>query len=310
VSGSEAGGFRERELIAWLTARVGGGPGVRLGLGDDGAVLDEQGAGGLVVASDQTLEEVHFRVPPATWEQVGHKALARNLSDLAAMGARPWVALASVAWPAGRGMAAARALFEGLLACAAREETTLVGGDLARSPAGVVLDIAVVGRLEGRAPLRRSGAREGDELFVTGVLGGAAGGHHLSFTPRWREGIAAAESGLVHAAIDLSDGLALDLPRLAAASGVGARIEAAAVPRRRGPDGEAVGLEAALGDGEDFELLLAVAPGGGEELRRRLGPDAAPLTRVGVATAGPLLLVGERGVTPWPEGGYEHRFDA
>lgn len=298
----------ERELLRWLAARVGAAPDVLVGMGDDGAVI-QAGNGPLVVAQDQTLEGVHFLRAEVPWEGVGHKALARNLSDLAAMGARPWLALVSLAVPDGMSDADVKAVFRGLLRCAEQNETHVVGGDLSRSPAGLLLDVNVIGRLHGQEPLLRSGGQEGDELWVTGVLGGSRGGHHFQFQPRWREAQALRAGGPVHAAIDLSDGLGIDLVRLAEASGRGFDVDLSQVPRRITEDGP-VGIEAALGDGEDFELLLALAPGfesSWQALSRQLG---VPLTRIGVLT-GDRPLARDRADAvprPWPGGGHEYAF--
>lgn len=288
-------------MLHWLFQRLPPPPpGVVLGVGDDGAVLDPGHRGPLVLATDQTLEDVHFTVGPASWRQVGRKALARNLSDLAAMGARPWVALLSVAWPGQHPDEGLRELFQGLLEHGAENETALVGGDLSRSPSSVCVTVTVAGLLEGRTPLTRGGASVGDELFVTGALGASGTGHHLTFTPRWREGLALAQSGVVHAALDLSDGLARDLPRMTSVSAVGARIDGRRLPRRAGAN-----LDQCLHDGEDFELLFAAAPGTEDILVRALAPLA--VTRIGVCTEGPLEMLDEEGaVTRWPEGGYEH----
>jgi thiamine-monophosphate kinase len=300
---------KELELVEWLRARAHPGTGVLLGIGDDGAVIDPGGRGPLVFACDQVVEQVHFVPDRDPWPRVGRKVLARNLSDLAAMGARPWVALCAVAWPEDRPTSLLEALLEGLLQHAREEETALVGGDLSRSPGGVRVDVSVLGLLEGRRALLRSGARPGDALYVTGPLGGSAGGHHLSFTPRWREGIALAESGRVHAAIDLSDGLAIDLRRLLAASGAGARVELEQIPRRELADGRLATLEQALGDGEDFELLFAAPEDAAASLGRHPALSSVRLTRIGSVTESGLAAVDARGrVTELPRGGYEHRF--
>jgi thiamine-monophosphate kinase len=300
----------ESEFLRWLQRRVPRGAGVQVGIGDDAAVLQPPHGGALVMASDQTVEGVHFLRAEASWKLVGRKALARNLSDLAAMGARPWVALLSAALPADLADEVVRELFEGVIELAEQESTSLVGGDLCRSTGGVSLDVSVVGCMEGRDPLLRSGARVGDELLVTGDLGGSRRGHHLRFQPRWREAIALADSGAVHAAIDLSDGLGRDLPQLAEASHVGFVLEVDRLPRRSDTAGNPESVSAALNDGEDFELLLAVQPGFLEELRALPELEHTALTRIGVVTQeGQSLQSGDGSVTPLVSGGYEHRFD-
>lgn len=297
----------EADLVRWLGRQQGPGSGVELGIGDDAAVVrvgDER----LVLASDQIVEGVHFVADEDPWHWVGRKALARNLSDLAAMGATPWLALSSLCWPAERPAAQCRELMQGLLDLADDNQTTLVGGDSAGSPGGVHLDVTVVGRLASQSPMLRSGARVGDDLVVTGCLGGSREGHHLTFTPRWREGVALARSGLVHAAIDLSDGFSLDLHRMLEASGVGAEVQAAALPRRRDAQGHKVSLAAALGDGEDFELLCCVAAGRWSELAELPELQEAGLRKVGhIARDGVTLVQSDRSVTTLTPRGYEHR---
>jgi len=305
--------FSERSLLDWLRARAPGGPHVVVGIGHDAAVVRAPGGDGLVLKSDQTIEEVHFARGEAPPGLVGRKALARVLSDLGAIGARPAAFLCSAALPDDLDEPSARALFDGLLALAAQCGACLVGGDLARSPRGIALDVAALGFLEGRAPMLRSGARVGDALVVTGPLGGSRAGHHLRFEPRWREGIALAASGRVHAAIDLSDGLARDLHEVARASGVGARIETAALPRRELPGGGRATVHQALHDGEDYELLLAVDPAEVDALAALPALAAIELVRIG-ATVAPgegVVRIDERGsASPLPPGGFEHRFGA
>ncbi len=310
--------FTERSLVDYLRTRAAKGPRVVVGIGHDAAVVRATGGGDLALKSDQTIEGVHFRRDEAPLALFGRKALARVLSDLGAIGARPVAALCSAALPADLDERGARELFDGLLALADEHEVSLVGGDLARSPSGIALDVAAVGFLEGRRPLLRSGAKAGDALVVTGPLGGSRAGHHLRFEPRWREGVALAASGLVHAAIDLSDGLARDLHHVAVESGVGAQVELAALPRRRLPDGSLATIEQALHDGEDYELLLAAPPEA--VLRLAALPELArvSLVRIGSIVAGSLagsvagsliVQVDEQGrLSPLPPGGFEHRF--
>lgn len=303
----------ERELLAWLAPRAAQGREVALGIGHDAAVVTSPHGDGLVLKSDQTLEEVHFRRGEQGFEWVGRKALARVLSDIGAVGGRPVAALCSLAVPADLPEADVKALFDGLLRLAAEHEVSLVGGDLARSPRGVLIDIAGLGFMEGRAPLRRDGARPGDLLVVTGPLGGSRARHHLAFEPRWRAGVALAASGAVHACIDLSDGLARDLHQVAAASRVGARIELEALPRRRGDDGAPATIEQALHDGEDYELLFALPAAAWSELRG--APALAALAcavvgRVEAEGAGLTTIDGAGRSAPLARGGYEHTLGA
>ena len=304
-----AGG--EFDLIRRITR---GGPalpdGVLLGPGDDAAVLE----GGWVVSSDLVVEEVHFRRAWLTPRELGHRAAAAALSDLAAMAALPVAVLVSMALPEGL-----RPVVEEIQAGIRRHVEDfggmVVGGDLSRSLGPLVVDVVVLGRTD--APVLRSGAGEGDELWVTGRLGGAGaavqswigGGTpapslreaFLRPTPRIREARWLAERGLMHAALDLSDGLAGDAGHLAAASGLRVTLVEADLPLHPGLlSGDFSLAEArrmALEGGEDFELAFLGPPG-------RVGAGQAafeaafgvPLTRVGWAEAGAgVVLLPEDG---------------
>ena len=302
--------WSERELLRWLRGQTRDGTGVVFGIGDDAAVLQPPYGGALVTAADQTVEDVHFRRSSATWEEVGRKALARNLSDLAAMAARPWVTMVSAALPADFPLRDAQALFTGLLDLARQDELCLVGGDLCCSPSGVHLDVSILGCMEERQPLWRSGAQVGDRLMVTGTLGGSGEGHHLRFTPRWREAIALARTGFLHAAIDLSDGLARDAHHLAEESRVGLVFDREHLPRRLLASGMPASVDQVLHDGEDFELLLALDPAGRDALLEVARGLELTLSEIGEVTAGRVELRDRAGnVTELLRGGYEHRFD-
>jgi thiamine-monophosphate kinase len=304
--------FSEHEFLDWLRQRtLATGvlqPGVQLGIGDDAAVLQPELAGPFVLASDQTVEGVHFRRHEVPWPWIGRKALARSLSDLAAMAARPYAALVSVGIPDDVELTSVQQVFEGLLSCAQEEDTALVGGDTCRQPASLALDVTVFGCLEGRPPLCRSGACPGDDLWVSGELGGARGRHEFLFRPRWREAIALSATGVLHAALDLSDGLSMDLPRLCQASRVGAVVDLSALPLRTGANGR-VSVEAALHEGEDFELLLAAPASGRQDLESVAASLQLPLTRMGRCTLEPSVLMdlGGGSVTPLRRDGYEHQ---
>jgi thiamine-monophosphate kinase len=305
-------GFSERDLIDWLTARAERGPEVALGIGHDAAVVRSPAGEGLVMKSDQTHEGVHFLRGEQPWRKVGRKALARVLSDIGAVGGRPVAALCSLALPRDVAEVEARELFEGMLELCRANGVSLVGGDLASSQAGVAIDVAGLGFLEGRSPLRRDGARPGDLLVVTGALGGSRAGHHLDFEPRWQAGVALAASGVASSCIDLSDGLARDLRHVAAASRVGACVEAASLPLRLAADGGRATVEQALNDGEDFELLFTVAPADWSALTRIAELRDLATATIGVVTAArELVLRGADGrERPLASGGFEHRFGA
>jgi thiamine-monophosphate kinase len=288
----------ERELIANIRERAGQiqvagrkGRVLHLGIGDDCAVLRPRTGEELVVTTDLSLENVHFRRDWHPPQSVGHRCLARGLSDLAAMGARPEAAFLSLALPAELTGYHKRspyktwmqAFFDGLMALAERYRVPLAGGDLAKSPSGVnrapgwaVADIVLLGSVPTGRSLLRSGARPGDLIYVTGSLGGSAAellalerhpaafrkkdkagqGHpHLYPEPRLAVGRKLMRRRLATAAIDLSDGLSTDLAHLCEESGLAAEIEVESLP----VDARAT-LEQALHGGEDYELLFTADP--------------------------------------------------
>lgn len=257
----------EFELIARLTAALPTNDSVVVGAGDDCAVLDVGLADRqLLFKTDAVVEGVHFlRDAPA--EKVGRKALARCLSDLAAMGGTPGAAVITLGLPPGREPVWAQQLYAGLQELAAQHGVAVVGGETTASPQGAFISVAMLGYVQrGRAVLR-SGAKAGDAIFVTGELGGSAAGRHLDFEPRLPEARWLCDHFDLHAMIDLSDGLAGDLRHILHASGVGAELLADAIPVSRAAkqaarklDGAGTALAAALSEGEDFELLFTVSP--------------------------------------------------
>lgn len=267
----------ERALIERMRRRLRGAPSVQVGIGDDAAVLRGPGSTRWLFASDMLVEGTHFRrrTLPAFW--IGWKALARNLSDIAAMGGVPGWAVVSLGAPSGTSVRFIDEVYRGLGRCAARFGMAVVGGDTVRAPV-VIVDVAILGTASPRQLVLRSGARTGDGLFVTGRLGGSyASGRHARFLPRIREAHELVRRARIHAMIDLSDGLASDLWQMSRASRVRMRIAAEAIPLAPGTR-----LRQALMEGEDFELLAAVSPRQAARLPRRLG--SCPLTRIGVAT--------------------------
>ena len=302
----------ERAFTAALQRFFGSGPGVVVGIGDDAAVV-RQRAKNTVLCCDPVVEGVHFlRSDPLP--AVGRKVVNRNLSDLAAMGAAPDWLLVSLVLPRDFTASMRTALCTGIRAAARAAECRVIGGDTAVHEGPLVVTVTAVGHLPGRA-LRRSGARAGDTLHVTGPLGGSRLGHHLRFRPALREGVWLARQPAVHAAMDVSDGLLLDLATLLAASGgLGVELFAEAIPvtaaakRRAGGDRERA-LQAALGDGEDHELLWTQAP-------RALPPGGPlpakyrrPIGRV-LAEPGLWLVHGDGRRTPLPPLGYRHELAA
>jgi thiamine-monophosphate kinase len=253
----------EFEIIASIARRIPApGRDVVVGEGDDCAVIRCDAREDLLVTTDLLLEGRHF-LPDAAPQDVGWKALAVSISDVAAMGGRPRHAVAAIALRPQQTGAYADGLATGLLRCARRHGVDLVGGDTNATDGPAVVCVTLTGKVaRGRAVLR-SGARVGDAICVTGALGGSLARRHLRVTPRVAEAAALVRGGRVHAMIDLSDGLSSDLGHVLDASRVGAEVWADAVPvhrdarRASAQDGRSA-LAHALDDGEDFELLFTV----------------------------------------------------
>lgn len=244
----------EKGLIRRIAGGIRTGRTVIKGIGDDCAVLAGPKGKYLLFASDMLVEDVHFTGgdSPAA---IGWKALAVNVSDIAAMGGIPRYAVVSLGLPRQTPVRFVDGLYQGLRRCAARFGVNLVGGDTDRSQKAVI-DVAILGEVEKGRVVYRSGAKVGDDLFVTGRLGNSfRSGRHLTFIPRVKEARAMGEVVAIHAMMDLSDGLGPDLIRLCEASGVAALLDGGAIPRHKG-----AALAQALNEGEDFELLMAVSP--------------------------------------------------
>jgi thiamine-monophosphate kinase len=301
-------------------ARPGARGPVALGIGDDAAVLRLPPGRDLVLTTDALVEDVHFRWRSETPGRLGARLLAVNLSDLAAMGARPAACLLSAQLPPDLPAARLLGVVRGLAAAGARSGCPLVGGNLARARE-TSLALLVLGAVERGRALRRGAARAGDRIFVTGSLGGAAlalarlerGGRSPRPVPipRLRAGQALARLPGAGACIDVSDGLLADLGHLLRASGVGAEIDLGRVPRPRGFEAACrrLGLDPGrllLAGGEDYELLFTVRPGapGAALLRRRLG---VAVSEIGVVTRrGLRVRGGPRPIRPGTPGGWRH----
>ena len=324
--------FTEAALIARIQERLPAPPGwMVVGIGDDAAVVEPERNRLEVLSVDALVEGVHFDrafTPPAA---VGHRALAVNLSDLAAMGAAPRLALLSLALPAALPIADFDQMVSGLTALAAEHHVHVAGGNLTRSPGPLMIDVTVVGTVKRRQALTRSGARPGDELWVTGSIGAAVAGlqmlreaakspttvvepcirKYFYPEPRVRIGSLLGRNRAATACMDLSDGLADGVHQIAEASGVGAIIDAGALPiasaarewfDRHGTDA----VVAAATGGDDYEQLFAVRPREGGRFAAALRYGDAPLTRVGRCTADPaVVLRRDSSDQPLPRG-YAH----
>ena len=324
----------ELALIELIRQRAGKAKGaVRLGIGDDCAILASPAGEDVVVTTDFSLEGRHFRREWHSMESVGHRVLARGLSDLAAMGSKPMAAFLSLALPRefAKNRDAIYGLLDGVLSLSMEFSTPLAGGDTSESPSDHILaDIVLLGSVPRGKALRRSGARVGDVLYCTGSLGGAAvelemlskapqkfrkakAGEdhpHLFPVPRLKAGQALVKRGLATACMDISDGMSTDLAHLCEASGVAAEIEAALLPLH--PLAQALsaedGLQAALHGGEDYELLFTAKAA--TKMPRMLG--GVPVTRIGKIVAkrkgrAQVMLVGVDGKrTELKPQGWEH----
>lgn len=293
----------ETGLIARVSRRLPQDSSVELGAGDDTAVVRPPAGARLLFASDMLVEGVHFLRSRAPARGIGWKALAVNVSDIAAMGGVPRWAVVSIGLPPSTPVRFVDELYGGLKRCARRFGVSIVGGDTNRSPK-VVIDVAILGTVNPGRAIPRSGVRRGDALFVTGQLGGSyRSGRHLRFIPRLREAQELMRRVRLHAMIDLSDGLASDLWQVSRASRCVLRVEAGRVPVAR----SAGSVYHALTDGEDFELLFAVGARAASRVPRRIG--RCPVARVGTAVRpgiGVELQQPDGRVIKLPSHGFKH----
>ena len=325
----------EHALITRIHARVPPPPpSVILGIGDDAAVVEPDRGSLSVITTDTMVEGVHFDRALTPMDAVGGKLLAVNLSDLAAMGAVPRYALLSLALPDTLRVSDVDALLDGLLTLAARFRTALVGGNITRANGPLYLDVTAVGSVRRRRVLTRAGALPGDDLYVSGEVGGAAAGlswmregmpdqppgvamedcrhRYLSPEPRVQLGMQLGRNRAARACIDLSDGLADGIRQLSRAGAIGARVDATLIPiapgaRHWSETHDADPILAAMTGGEDYELLFAAPPG----MRRRVAAarrfaGKLAVTRIGEMTKEPALLLVRDGNTAEFLAGYEH----
>ena len=329
---SSVGSLGEHALIALIRDRVPPAPPwVRVGLGDDAAVVETERRRLEVVTTDALVEGVHFDrtfTPPSA---IGHRALAVNLSDVAAMGATPRYVLLSLILPAALPVEDLTALLDGLLALAARHGVPLVGGNITRSPGPLIVDITATGTVHERCVLTRAGARPGDEVWVSGQIGSAAAGlaalqaspvrdpamaacetAFLTPEPRVRLGTLLGRNRAASSCGDLSDGLADGLAQIAAASAVGIELDADAIPVASEARSwfEAHGndpLTAAVAGGDDYELLFTVGRRRRSRFRTvRQQAGALPLTRIGTVTTIPGVTWTRNGHRETVPSGYVH----
>lgn len=308
-------------LIASLPEEARSGPGVAIGIGDDAAVWTPSPAASVVITTDSLVEGIHFRTDWTDWESLGRKTLAVNISDLAAMGAMPMIAVITLGLRGDERVADLQKLYRGIGELARRHGMVIAGGDIVRSPIGLTFHVTALGEARGGRVLTRSGANPGDIVGVSGTLGASAAGMRLiqldrddprrrAMTaellidahnrpePRIDVGQILLENGAT-AAMDLSDGLLGDLPKILDASGVSAELDAQRVPvaasvRALFPDDW---LDLALRGGEDYELLFTAPPAAWDAIERAVARTGHQVTAIGAlvsdaAGAHTIALIG------------------
>jgi thiamine-monophosphate kinase len=306
-------GASEHDLIAWIRGQAATNSQTQVGIGDDCAALRFTPGRQVLVTTDLLAEGRHFRLAETTAEAIGRKALAVNLSDIAAMAGTPVAAFVAVCLPAGSAAEVAQGLLRGMMPLAREFGVSLAGGDTNSWGDGLVVAVTLLGEATERGPVFRSGAKPGDLIAVTGRLGGSILGRHLSPLPRIDEALKLHEVAPIHAMIDLSDGLSSDLRHILRESGgLGALLEAGAIPVHADAEEMARrdGLSAlhhALDDGEDFELCFT-APAESFRLWKQALGDDFRLHQIGTIRAEPGLFIRlEDGrVEPLAPGGFDH----
>lgn len=299
----------EKSLIQRIRRLAKPTIGVVAGIGDDCAVLRIPPGHEALLTTDFSLEEVHFRREWHPPEVIGHRCLTRGLSDIAAMGGQPIAAFLSLGLPTKLPQGWVNGYLRGLLRLAAKFQITLAGGDTAKSPDGILADIVVLGSVPKGKAIRRSGARTGDSIYVTGSVGGAAATlgmlragrklrpsdfpAHFHPMPRIELGRFLREKNIASAMIDISDGLSTDLAHICEASRVGAEILLESIPLGSiGRPAHKVDLDSALHGGDDYELLFT-APNGKRVPTRIAG---VPVTRIGrIIPGNRMFLLNQRG---------------
>jgi thiamine-monophosphate kinase len=275
----------EQSFLAYLRGRCRDLHQVAIGIGDDAAIVNPKPDHQLVWCTDQIIDGVDFVAANDSLADVGYKSMAINLSDIAAMGAKPDAALVTLALPKQSATQIAGDVYQGILEAAAEFDVAIAGGDLSTYDGPLSINVTLLGYVTTGTAWLRSGAREGDTIVVSGPVGGSIRGRHLRPRPRIELAQQLRGSVAVTAAIDISDGLSLDLDRLCASSGVGAQLDVDQIPIHE----DAVTLsqetgrtpfEHAWSDGEDFELILTMSP---EDADKAISVDSS-LTQIGNVT--------------------------
>jgi thiamine-monophosphate kinase len=307
----------ETDFVGWLREHLPPHPLLKLGIGDDAAILATAGLGDVVVTTDLTAEGVDFNLSVDSPRRIGHKALAINLSDLAAMAAKPLAAVIALNLPRHNGARLAVELYEGLLPLAERFHLAIAGGDTNSWDGPLVVSVTALGEATADGPLCRSGAKPGDRIVVTGQFGGSILGRHLDVEPRIDEALLLNQRYRLHAGIDCSDGLSLDLWRICQASHCGAIVDSNRVPIAEAAtklvdkiNDSTSSLKHALSDGEDFELILAVPPESAERMLADQPFEHVALTDIGEFVSPHSLSQRDHlgAIQPLQPAGYEHQF--
>jgi len=307
----------ESDFLHWLRERLPPHPLLKLGIGDDAAILATAGRGDIVATTDLIADGVDFHLDMDVPRRIGHKALAINLSDLAAMAARPLAAVVALNLPRQGGMKLAVGVYEGILPLAERFHIAIAGGDTNSWEGPLVVSVTALGEVTADGPLTRRGAQPGDRIIVTGAFGGSILGRHLDVQPRVEEALLLNQRYRLHAGIDCSDGLSLDLSHICEQSCCGAVVDvnrvpiaAAAVELSKQRAEEVSPLDHALSDGEDFELILAVPPDSAQRMLAGQPLENVPLTDIGefVAESGLWQRDSSGTKRPLSAKGFEHRF--
>ena len=305
--------MKEDEITGWFRQQRQLSPvAIPIGIGDDMAQIALDRGASVLITTDMLLDGTHFDLATATLEQVGYKSMATSLSDCAAMATIPLAAVVAVALPHGWGGRQLQELHAGVVRAADKYRCPLVGGDITswKTDGRFAVCVSMLSKPGDKPPVRRSGAQAGDVICVTGSLGGSGRRRHLEFEPRVNEALQIVQIADLHAMMDISDGLSTDLNRICHQSSVGALVEASAVPMSQDAKAQTDPLDAALNEGEDFELLFTLSPEQWDTLHRRWD-HPVPITRVGrITNTGRMEIKMPDGqVLDLKPGGYDHLAD-